>query len=1388
MTMKQIKISDFRLLIFSICVLSFLTILSSEVYSQKTNNSPLPFNQAAVKQSTAPALQGTDASKPYFHVRFALPIPPDNDKERNGHLVGIDAAVADHHHSPGFEVMPNGDVMIVSFSGPSGREGDPYLRIVQARLRHGAEEFDMPEEITVQGVRMQDLRTADGMRALSGPPLLWREGSTVWMFIGGHHWGENGGGFRVFKSMDNGATWEIVALEPKFSSFGGDAQPITNAFRAPNGDMFVATDASYEDFSFGAGASLLWRSSDNGLTWTDQGGRTSSRHSTIVPLDTKGTLLSAGGKDTNLDNNGVVFKDQFKNGYMLQNISTDWGVTWGAATQSPFPWVGANQRPSVIRLASGNLVLVSDVRHRSLPHTTPAGWTHGDGPFVALSKDNGASWSIKELPVVLKHEHRLHKTIGYSTVRQAPNGMIHVFATMTHPCLHYEFNEAWITDPSAGEMAPETAGGKVKSYKEKYPGGKLRATWKARITPGGRYLLDGAEKYYYPNGKIQREVTWVSGRRTGAETLWGPDGTRIWSWNHDLANNISTWTHWWPNGQKRLESLWNTNPTARDLPGRHFRGLVAHGTARHWNESGKQVGTYTFHNGDRISHRGNYTETFATSLGGWSGSGNTSDGNNFGWSSNTSHSQNGNAGYMRDKGEIGGVFARSANYRWYADTTIGNKNRTDTLHLAGIMRVANENFEGTFRLGYFNTSSPGSNFIGIEIREPGGIILDPLHHGSGTMLRGYLAVNGPSGTTSLVPLELIGGSGNSGIAFELIWTGNPDGSGTLSGTLQSIPMPTITVAPGSGNFNAFGILSGGDNSSDTTKVTGGCWFDNLNYDTQTLPSSSQTLRIMPMGDSNTAGAGRFPGAEGSYRAPLYTLLKKSGYNFDFVGAKTTNGDVNPYPYHWGQGGAQISRTPGTINGYSYISIQGENRGGIYEEMSSAITTDYFSTDTTNTRNIILLQIGINDILHQVVDSKYGSYNTDAGNDAEGEGQEWVAEGMIARLKALLHRIDSLAFDRNLRIEVMLGTTCELTKAYVNDDPVSDILLGEVREYNNYIKTEIPPIVFSNISVKIVDLYTPTVGKLADGLHPNMEGFIGMAKSWYNAIAITHSNVSYGPDKIRNILDFWQAPRDGPRPLLVNIHGGGWITGDKNGYFDYKPFLDRGISCAAINYRFTPDNLLPAPFHDAARAIQFLRTKAAEWNIDPDRIALTGGSAGACTSMWLLLHDDLADPNATDPILRQSTSVCAAAVYAGQTSIDPPVINEWIPSTVPMHRMIPYAVGQQSMANVWPHAHYESKYKATYQEFSPINHLDANDPPLYMEYNRRMNLPAGSDGDAIHHPIFGIKMWEKSKTNAAGHECHLKIASTNEYKTTNTSSYSSGVEFLIDKLLAPENAD
>lgn len=274
------------------------------------------------------------------------------------------------------------------------------------------------------------------------------------------------------------------------------------------------------------------------------------------------------------------------------------------------------------------------------------------------------------------------------------------------------------------------------------------------------------------------------------------------------------------------------------------------------------------------------------------------------------------------------------------------------------------------------------------------------------------------------------------------------------------------------------------------------------------------------------------------------------------------------------------------------------------------------------------------------------------------------------------------------------------------------------------------------------------------------------------LAPTHADVSYGPDK-RNVLDFYQAAGDGPRPLLVYIHGGGWTGGDKKqDEKNFKPFLDKGISYAAINYRLTPDNPLPAPVYDAARAIQFIRTKAADWKIDTKHIALTGGSAGACTSMWLLLHDDLADPKATDPVLRESTRVCAAAVSAGQTSIDPKVIEGWLGPNVLKHRMINMAMGEKTIEGAL--ANYD-KYHDKYVEFSAYNHVDAKDPPLFMTYPADMTLPSKDAGHGIHHPVYGIKLKEKS--DKLGHECYLLIPGTSK-----PDKYASANDFLFAKLL------
>ncbi len=154
-------------------------------------------------------------------------------------------------------------------------------------------------------------------------------------------------------------------------------------------------------------------------------------------------------------------------------------------------------------------------------------------------------------------------------------------------------------------------------------------------------------------------------------------------------------------------------------------------------------------------------------------------------------------------------------------------------------------------------------------------------------------------------------------------------------------------------------------------------------------------------------------------------------------------------------------------------------------------------------------------------------------------------------------------------------------------------------------------------------------------------------------APTFADVHYGPHE-RNVLDFWQAKTDAPTPLVVFIHGGGFTSGDKSkvrGDALVKQCLDAGVSFAAINYRYRTTTPLQDVLRDCARAVQFLRSKSGEWHLDKVRIASYGGSAGAGTSLWLAFHDDLADPNSSDPVLRESSRIVCAGALSTQFSYD-----------------------------------------------------------------------------------------------------------------------------------------
>jgi acetyl esterase/lipase len=262
---------------------------------------------------------------------------------------------------------------------------------------------------------------------------------------------------------------------------------------------------------------------------------------------------------------------------------------------------------------------------------------------------------------------------------------------------------------------------------------------------------------------------------------------------------------------------------------------------------------------------------------------------------------------------------------------------------------------------------------------------------------------------------------------------------------------------------------------------------------------------------------------------------------------------------------------------------------------------------------------------------------------------------------------------------------------------------------------------------------------------------------------TMPDVSYGPHP-KQVMHFWKTPQaaaDKPAPLLFFIHGGGWQGGDRmSGLTGMLPkMLASGVSVVSTEYRFIKEAMdagieppVQAPLSDAARALQTVRSRAAEWQIDKTRIAASGGSAGACSSLWLAFHDDMADPASSDPVARESTRLLAAAVTGAQTTLDPVQMKEWTPNS----RYGGHAFGFMRSADKRDSQFAEflaarDRLLPVINRYSPYALVTADDPPIYLQYGAPPAL-GQEQKDPTHSANFGVKL--KERLDAAGVPCEL----------------------------------
>jgi acetyl esterase/lipase len=157
-------------------------------------------------------------------------------------------------------------------------------------------------------------------------------------------------------------------------------------------------------------------------------------------------------------------------------------------------------------------------------------------------------------------------------------------------------------------------------------------------------------------------------------------------------------------------------------------------------------------------------------------------------------------------------------------------------------------------------------------------------------------------------------------------------------------------------------------------------------------------------------------------------------------------------------------------------------------------------------------------------------------------------------------------------------------------------------------------------------------------------FANHAKPWRRA-----RNLSYGAFGKRNQLDIWareDLPRDGKAPVLLQVHGGAWIIGDKEQ--QATPLLahmaERGWVCVAINYRLSPRSTWPDHIVDVKRAIAWIKANIADHGGDPDFVAITGGSAGGHLSSLAALSPN--EPEWQPGFEEAETSVVAAVPFYG----------------------------------------------------------------------------------------------------------------------------------------------
>jgi len=201
--------------------------------------------------------------------------------------------------------------------------------------------------------------------------------------------------------------------------------------------------------------------------------------------------------------------------------------------------------------------------------------------------------------------------------------------------------------------------------------------------------------------------------------------------------------------------------------------------------------------------------------------------------------------------------------------------------------------------------------------------------------------------------------------------------------------------------------------------------------------------------------------------------------------------------------------------------------------------------------------------------------------------------------------------------------------------------------------------------------------------------------------------------------------DGPaRPLLIYIHSGGWASGPIEKMPPTRePYQKLGLAFAVVSHRTVKEFPHPAQVEDVQNGVRYIKEHAAEWNVDPDRICVTGRSSGGHLAMWVGFHP-------------KSPKVACVISRSGPTNFDPEFIKTFTPvwSLDNYYEMLFGDVldDPEEMARI-------------YKLLSPVTYMSPDDPPTLFLNN--YNPPPGPNPKpnwAHHHHAFGVHGYKRLK--------------------------------------------